>query len=102
MSNLEHKTYVSYSQRLINVFKANSLQDEDQFNIARIEHIINEFSNKEREDRRKKTDEMPFGKYKFKKVAEVARFDKQYLKWLRKQDMLSNYQDLKDEIDRLL
>ena len=67
-----------------------------------IKEAINDFSKQEYEKRKKATDEMPFGKYKFKKVADVAKFDKQYLKWLVRQDMMTNYEELKEEINKNL
>lgn len=88
---------LSYSQRLINSFKED---DQDTYNLTEIERMINQFSKLEYEKRKGKTDEMPFGKYKYKKVADVAKFDKQYLKWLSRQDMLSNYEELKCEINK--
>jgi hypothetical protein len=90
---------LSYSQRLINSFLD---KDKDTFNMKDIKEQIEEFSKLEYENRKKATDEMPFGKYKFKKVADVAKFDKQYLLWLRKQEMLENYEDLKEEINKHL
>lgn len=85
---------LTYNQRLINEFKDNTYTKEQ------IEEIINSFSKQEYENKKKKIDEMPFGKYKFKKVSDIAKFDKNYLKWLSKQDMLSNYEDLKNEIKK--
>ena len=100
MTDQEDKTEevkpMSYSQRLINSFKED---DKDTYNLTQIEWMINQFSKLEYEKRKEKTDEMPFGKYKFKKVADVAKFDKQYLKWLVRQDMMKNYEELKVEIE---
>lgn len=97
MNPLKPKT--SYSQRLIDYFKEH---DSDNFDIETIEKIINDFSKQEYEKKKEKSDEMPFGKYKFRKVEEVAKFDKQYLKWLIKQDMLENWTELKNEINKFL
>lgn len=92
---------MSYSQRLIQVF-LDKAEDKDTFNIDEIRENIEEFSKLEYEKRKKKTDLMPFGKYKFKKVSDIAKFDIRYLKWLSKQDMLENYKDLKEEINKNL
>lgn len=88
---------LSYSQRLINQFKESP---HERFTVGDIEKLINDFSLKEYEKRKEKTDEMPFGKYKYKKVSDVAKFDKQYLKWLTKQEMMMNYEELKIEINK--
>jgi hypothetical protein len=99
---------LSFSKRLIEYIGTNPMEikenDEGTVcpNIQQITWMINNFSMTEYEKRKEKTDEMPFGKYKFKKVAEVAKFDKQYLKWLVKQEMLNSYEDLKAEINKLI
>ena len=99
MSNQEHKTPevkpLSYSQRLIQAFLDKAEKNDDSFTMDDIKEQIEEFSKIEYEKRKEKTDEMPFGKYKFKKVADVAKFDKQYLKWLVRQDMMNKYEELK-------
>jgi uncharacterized protein (DUF3820 family) len=88
---------LSFTERLIMEFKE---QHQNSFNMPDVRRIITEFSKKEYEKKKKNTDEMPFGKYKFKKVEDVAKFDKQYLKWLTKQDMMTNYEELKQEINK--
>ena len=108
MSDQESKTKddkpISYSRRMIEYIESNPLKIKEEKgkgirpNITQISTMINNFSMDEYEKRKEKTDEMPFGKYKFKKVVDVALFDKQYLKWLVKQDMMTNYEDLKNEI----
>jgi len=92
---------LSYSQRLINAFLEKA-ETKDSFNMDDITKTINDFSKQEYEKRKEKTDEMPFGKYKYKKVSEVAKFDKQYLKWLVRQDMMTKYEELKEEITKHL
>jgi hypothetical protein len=86
---------LSYTQRLIKSFER---IDKDNFNMDDIKKQIEAFSNEEYENKKKNIGEMPFGKYKFKKVEDIAKFDKPYLKWLMKQDMMSKYIDLKNEI----
>lgn len=90
---------LSYSQRLINSFKEDN---KENYNIEDIEKLINDFSKLEYEKKKEKTDEMPFGKYKYKKVEDVAKFDKQYLKWLVKQSMMDNWEELKEEIKKVI
>ena len=88
----------------INYIDSNPLKIKEGSNpdISQIISMINQFSMDEYEKKKQKTDEMPFGKYKFKKVSEVASFDKQYLKWLVKQECLSGYPDVKENIKKYL
>lgn len=86
---------LSYSKRLINHISSDG---KKSYKVSEIESLINAFSSMEYEKRKQKTDEIPFGKYKYKKVADVAKFDPQYLKWLIKQEMLVKYEELKSEI----
>lgn len=88
---------LSYNQRLINEFSVDGNYTREQ-----IELIINNFSKKEQDIKKKKIDEMPFGKYKYKKVCDIAKFDKPYLTWLSKQEMMTNYEDLKNEIKKYI
>ena len=103
MENQKPKTNderpLSYSKRLINHFKED---DKDTYNLAQVEQLIKQFSKLEYEKKKEKTDEMPFGKYKYKKVEDVAKFDKQYLKWLVKQSMMDNWEELKEEINKVI
>jgi hypothetical protein len=105
MSKVQPKTEtvkpLTYPERLINYFKSES-NENGEFTINDIEEMIRSFSLAETEKRKERTDEMPFGKFKFKKVADVAKFDKQYLKWLIKQDMMDSWTDLKEEINKYL
>jgi hypothetical protein len=99
MTMTNNEKPLSYSKRLIQHFEETK---EDSFSVEDVSNIIKDFSMLEYEKRKQNTDEMPFGKYKFKKVVDVAKFDKQYLNWLIKQDMLSKYEDLKVEINKHL
>lgn len=91
----------TYNQKLIAYFKEDSTP-EKSYTVDEIEKLINYFSKMEYEKKKDKTDEMPFGKYRFHKVKEVANFDKQYLIWLNKQNMLDKYVELKAEIKKYL
>ena len=108
MYNQEHKTEdekpLSYSQKLINYIQTNPLEldDGEDVNLTQIGFMINNFSKLLHDKRKADIDKMPFGKYKFKLVKDVAQFDKQYLKWLIKQDMMKNYEELKIEINKYL
>ena len=103
MTNQQPKTNdekpLSYSKRLFNYIKEDG---DESYSIDEIEKMINQFSKLEYEKKKEKTDEMPFGKYKFRKVKDVASFDKQYLKWLVKQTMMDNWEELKNEIMKVI
>ena len=43
---------------------------------------------------------IPFGKYKDKKISEIAQFDQKYLQWAIKQSWM--FDDLKTEIQKVL
>lgn len=92
---------LSYSQRLINHFKA-ECEENGEFTINDIETLIKDFSKIEYEKRKEKTDEMPFGKYRYKKIKDVGAFDIQYLKWVVKQECLSGYPEVKESIKNYL
>lgn len=86
----------TYTERLVQYFE----QQGDKFTISDVRKIIKDFNEAEYKKRREKSDEMPFGKYKYKKVVEVAKFDKQYLQWIYRQEMLNKYEELKREIEK--
>ena len=90
---------LSYSKRLYNYIKEDG---KETYTINEIEIFINDFSKMEYIKKKEKTDEMPFGKYKFRKIKDVASFDKQYLKWLVKQKMMDNWGELKEEINKVI
>lgn len=86
----------TYTERLIQYFE----EQGNNFSISDVRKIVKDFNDAEYKRRREKTDEMPFGKYKYKKVVEVAKFDKQYLQWIYRQEMLNKYEELKREIEK--
>jgi len=86
-----------FHERLLKCFTESPA---DNFTIDEVNKIVMKFVKTESDSRKNKTDEMPFGKYRFKKVKDVAKFDKQYLIWLRKQSMMENYGDLMIEITK--
>ena len=97
MSNQEVKTEeekpLSYTQRLINEFDTEKTYDFDE-----IKELIEEYSKKEYEKKKANYKVFPFGKYKYKKVEDICKIDKQYVKWAIKQSFLDNYAELKDEM----
>ena len=88
---------LSYTDRLISEFA--SLKKAN-FKIDEVVEIINNFSKSEKLKKQEKTDVVPVGKYKYKKVVDVARFDKQYLQWILKQEWISNYPNFIAEVKR--
>ena len=89
----------SYTDKLLNEFT--SLKKAN-FKIDEIVEIINDFREAERLKKQEKVDIVPVGKYKYKKVIDVARFDKQYLEWILKQEWISNYPNFITEVKKHL
>jgi uncharacterized protein (DUF3820 family) len=86
----------SYTEQLLELFTKQSYKTDE------IKTIIIEFSKAQYEKKRSMTDKIPFGKYKYKSVEDIQRFDPQYLKWLARQDVLSNFKELKENILRVI
>jgi uncharacterized protein (DUF3820 family) len=59
---------------------------------------IYHFQEMENEKKKQESNKFPFGKYKGKTVVSVVVFDKQYCRWLLKQDMMENYVELSESI----
>jgi len=101
MANQEAKTNdqqpKSYTDRLIEQFKTDKSYTKDE-----VEQLIREFSRLEYERKKANYTVMAFGKYKYKKVADIAKFDAPYLTWCMKQDFMNNYDELKAEIRKCL
>ena len=99
MSNQEVKTEdqkpLSYTQRLINEFDT-----EKTYDFEEIKELIEEYSKKEYEKKKANYKVFPFGKYKYKKVEDICKIDKQYVKWSMKQSFMDNYPELKDEMKK--
>jgi hypothetical protein len=86
----------SYTEQLLELFTKQSYKTDE------IKTIISTFSKAQYEKKRSMTDKIPFGKYKYKSVQDIQRFDPQYLKWLARQDVLSNFHELKENILRVI
>lgn len=98
----ETKQELSYTDQLILKLEAMNFD-----NIDSIKQCVNDFRGeqaekfkKEKEDR--PADIIPFGKYKGKKVDEVAKFDKKYLQWVYKQEWFNKFDDLKPLVQKLI
>jgi uncharacterized protein (DUF3820 family) len=86
----------SYTEQLLELFTKQSYKTDE------IKTIISEFSKAQYEKKRSMSDKIPFGKYKYKSVEDIQKFDPQYLKWLSRQDMLNNFHELKENILRVI
>ncbi len=90
----------TFKAELINYFKANPMninkdgEGDINLNLHQITWIINNFEPK------KTFHTLPFGKYKGKKIKDIAKFDKKYLIWLSGQDCLCDGDKLRKEILR--
>jgi uncharacterized protein (DUF3820 family) len=101
MSNREVKTEeerpLSYTQRLIKEFDTEKTYDFDE-----IKELIEEYSKKEYEKKKANYTVLPFGKYKYKKVEDICKIDKQYIKWSMKQSFMDNYPELMEEMNKYI
>lgn len=86
----------SYIDQLLDCFTEQSYESDD------IRSIIRNFSKEQYEKRHAMSDKIPFGKYKYKSIEDICRFDQQYLKWLYRQDILNSFPDLKANISKYI
>ena len=93
------ETKMTYTDKLIKKF-----EDEKQtsYEVDEIVKLIKNFQLEQTKLRKQKTDEVPVGKYKFKKVKDVANFDKQYLVWILKQDWVTKYPEFVTECKKYI
>ena len=99
MSNQEAKTKdqkpLSFTQRLIEEFNTDKEYDYEE-----IKQVIESFSKVEYERKKANYKVFPFGKYKYKKVEDICKIDKQYVKWSMKQSFMDNYPELMEEMKK--
>lgn len=81
--------------RLIQKFQTDA---QTSFETEDIIRVINEFKEEEDKKRKEKPHIVPLGKYRYKTVKQVAEFDKQYLKWMVKQEFMEKYPEFKAEV----
>ena len=85
----------------------NQLDDFSDFvkDLPDATHLIEVFINfrlSQREKKKKESNVMPFGKYKYRTIKDVLEFDRKYLTWLVKQTSLDGYPEIKHNISTLL
>ena len=104
MSNEEAKQErkPSYTERLItHLCSSDELEEMDlQLVVEQIRTFSKSVSREIKESESAPVDSLPFGKYKGKKIADVSKFDKPYLVWLRRQSFLK--ENLKEALDEVL
>lgn len=83
---------LTYTQKLCLEF-TDSMQVT--FTAEEISQIIISFQKTESDKKKHVSDILTFGKYRFKSVKDVILFDRKYCEWLLKQELLSNYPELK-------
>ena len=86
MSNDQPPT-TSYTDRLVDFLDGKG----DSFTIDELRTLINEFKDIEQKKKQERIDIVPVGKYKYKKVKEVANFDREYLRWMLRQSWIDKY-----------
>jgi hypothetical protein len=77
----------SYTDRLLEYLESK----QDHFTIDELREYLNGFKQQEYEKKLERADIVPVGKYRYKKVKEVAAFDKQYIQWMLKQSWIDKY-----------
>ena len=90
---------LSYTDKLLKLFDED---DRDEFTISEVKTVINKFRKTQDDNRRSASNKLPFGKYKFRTLSSVAKFDMRYLKWLSKQTVLDNFPALKVNIKKIV
>jgi uncharacterized protein (DUF3820 family) len=97
----EVKRPPSYTERLISNLCENL---DDDWDIEPIIEQIRRFARQEakkiKKNEEREIDSLYFGKYKNKKIADVAKFDRSYLVWLRRQSFIKP--NLQTALDKVL
>ena len=78
-----------------------SEDESDMFTVFQIREIYKDHFKKEYEKSLTAREIIPFGKYKGRKVLDVASFDKDYLRWLFRQTYVKKYVALYEELTKL-
>lgn len=68
----------------------------------RLIEVFEAFKEQQDAERAKMSNVLPFGKYKFKAIKDIATFDRGYLVWLSKQDSLKKYPFVFNEVKKVL
>lgn len=68
----------------------------------RLIEVFESFREMQDEEKKKMSNALPFGKYKYKPIKDVAQFDRSYLVWLSKQDSLKKYPFVYNEVNKVL
>ena len=89
----------TYTERLIDRFIETQ---KTKFTLDEVKNILKTVSDEAYEEKKANSDIIPFGKYKARKLVDVYNFDKKYLEWLLKQDFINNFEELKNNIKKML
>jgi hypothetical protein len=74
----------------------------DNFTLDEIRDHLNQFQKAELDRKNEQHDIVPVGKYRYKKVKDVANFDKEYLKWMLKQEWVNKYSGFVTECNKYM
>lgn len=64
--------------------------------------MFTKFREEQMEEKRKNSNVLPFGKYKYRTIKDVLAFDRKYLLWLTRQSSLDGYPETRKNIIALL
>ena len=87
-TNNNEQPVTSYTDRLLEYLESK----QDSFTIDELRDYLNGFRELEQKKRQERSDIVPVGRYKYKKVADVAKFDRQYLEWMLRQSWITKYE----------
>jgi len=96
MSDVQPQT--TYKERLHQFF----IEAGEKFTLEEVLENLDLFAEKEKERKRKQFDKMPVGKYKYKLIKDVCKFDKKYIEWSVKQSFMEAYPECLDEMKKYL
>ena len=89
----------TYTERMIDSVSLHLI--EKGMKAPQISHTIEglkAFQQEEFDKKKADSSKIPFGKYRGKSINSILAFDKQYLTWLVRQDLLDSFEDLKANI----
>ena len=90
--------------RLSEKFSRLSIEkNKEFFSVRDVQQMIDEeIKAIEKSREGKPRDVFPFGKYRGKKIQDVATIDKPYLEWVMKQPWFEKFTDIKSEVKKYL
>ena len=102
MADQEEQPKQTYAERLVAYIQEHKDEELTEDLLFRVTALITDFAKANADKNRADHSKMPFGKFKGKSLKSIAAFDKPYLRWLSKQEMMDNFPELSQNIRTLL